>query len=61
MAYGERWANEGRSLVLQVPSTVLSAEANYAVNPLHPSFGTLGVGSAEEVTLDARFLRYLAV
>jgi len=58
VAYGERWLREGRSLVLAVPSVVLSAELNYVINPRHPRASTLVVSpTLEPFVYDARLLR----
>ena len=36
--FGRRWANELRSAVLVVPSSIMPMERNYVINPLHPDF-----------------------
>ena len=46
---GARWAVEKRSLVLQVPSARLPQEAIYLINPLHPHFTDLHVGSPQTI------------
>jgi RES domain-containing protein len=35
---GERWIREGRSAVLSVPSSIISKERNFILNPAHPEF-----------------------
>ncbi|MDQ3398477.1 MAG: RES family NAD+ phosphorylase [Deinococcota bacterium] len=52
--YGSAWANERRSLVLEVPSLVMPIERNYLLNPLHPEMAAVGVLRRELVTLDPR-------
>ncbi len=52
--YGSAWANERRSLVLEVPSLVMPIERNYLLNPLHPEMAAVRVLRRELVTLDPR-------
>jgi RES domain-containing protein len=41
---GKRWAQERRSLMLQVPSAVVRGEGwNYLINPLHPEISTVSI------------------
>ena len=56
-AVGDRWAAEGRSLILQVPSAIIPAAANFLINPLHPEFGKIVVGRPERFAFDPRLLR----
>ena len=51
---GDRWAREGRSAVLQVPSVVVPGHVNYLLNPAHPDFAQIRTGAAERVVLDPR-------
>lgn len=53
---GAAWATEARSLLLEVPSAVVPPEANLVLNPRHPDFGALEIGSAEPFDLDPRLL-----
>lgn len=53
---GTRWQREGRSVVLRVPSAVVPAQSNYLVNPEHPDFGELEVGTARPFPVDERLL-----
>lgn len=52
--YGSRWAKEGRSLLLAVPSIVVPIEKNYLLNPLHPLSKTSEILSQEIICLDRR-------
>jgi RES domain-containing protein len=36
--FGRRWANEKRSAVLSVPSSIVPVDRNFLINPLHPDF-----------------------
>ena len=53
---GDLWVREGRSAVLAVPSAILSGEPNYLLNPGHPDFKKIEIGSAEPFTFDPRLL-----
>jgi RES domain-containing protein len=52
--YGDAWAEEGRSLVLRVPSVVLPMSFNYLVNPKHPRFDAGAVTAHGPFEYDAR-------
>jgi RES domain-containing protein len=52
--YGSRWAKEGRSLLLQVPSIVVPVEKNYLLNPLHPLGKQITVLRQDIIRLDRR-------
>jgi RES domain-containing protein len=41
-------------VLLQVPSAVIRAEFNYLINPLHPRFEELVIGSPEPFRFDSR-------
>jgi len=51
---GTEWLASGRSAVLAVPSAVVPVETNYLLNPLHPDFPRIVVGTPEPFRLDAR-------
>lgn len=52
--YGSRWAKEGRSLLLGVPSIVVPVEKNYLLNPLHSSSDKIRVLKEDILRLDQR-------
>jgi RES domain-containing protein len=54
---GDLWVNSGRSLILKVPSAVLSLEDNYLLNPLHPDMNKVVIGTAEPIDVDIRIQR----
>jgi RES domain-containing protein len=56
-AMGADWCRSGSSAVLAVPSSVIPSETNYLLNPLHPSFGKIAVGAAQEFVTDLRLIR----
>lgn len=51
---GDRWLTEQASPVLGVPSAVIPLEHNYLINPLHPEFPRLTLGSPEPFGFDPR-------
>ena len=53
-ALGSAWAARMSSPVLAVPSAVIPAKTNYLRNPLHPQFGRIEIGEAEELVTDLR-------
>lgn len=55
--YGDRWAEEGRSLALRVPSVVLPMSHNYLINPNHPHFASATVTAHGGFAYDARIVR----
>jgi RES domain-containing protein len=53
---GDRWLEQSRTAVLQVPSKVIPAEANYVINPAHPDFPRLRFAEPEPFRFDERLL-----
>jgi RES domain-containing protein len=51
---GVTWAQAGRTAVLAVPSAVIPPESNYLLNPAHPSFSKIRIGTAERFSFDPR-------
>lgn len=56
-AIGSDWAQRRSSVVLAVPSAVIPSELNYLLNPLHPAFGRIEIGKAEDFVTDLRLIR----
>lgn len=54
---GDLWAAAGTSVVLQVPSAVLPAEHIFLLNPRHPDFSTLVIGSPSPFRFDRGLAR----
>jgi RES domain-containing protein len=53
-AFGERWHQARRSLLLIVPSLVARIESNFLINPEHPDFRGIAAGLHQPVWWDAR-------
>jgi len=56
-AIGADWIKRGSSAVLAVPSSVIPAEINYLLNPLHSSFKKIEIGEAQVFLTDLRLPR----
>jgi len=54
---GDAWAASGSSVVLQVPSVLIPAERNFLLNPRHPDFAKLSMGTPSRFRFDPRFAR----
>ena len=53
---GDSWATSRRSAVLRVPSAVIETEYNYLLNPAHPDFARISIGTPNAFELDLRLL-----
>jgi RES domain-containing protein len=51
---GDRWFQAGSTAILAVPSVVIPMEYNYLINPAHPDFAKLSLGSPQPFELDPR-------
>ncbi len=54
---GTRWFEEERSVVLSVPSAVISVARNFLINPFHPDFHALERGTPVPFSWDARLFQ----
>lgn len=54
---GRRWFDEGKTLLLIVPSALIPSEHNYLVNPNHADFTKIEVAEPIEFAFDARVLK----
>lgn len=52
--YGQRWLEEGKTAALKVPSAVVPVEFNYLLNPTHPEFSRIVIGSPARLAFDER-------
>lgn len=51
---GADWIQDQKSAVLKVPSSIISAEYNYLINPLHPDFKSIKLLKSEVFIFDRR-------
>lgn len=51
---GDIWAKENKSLILEVPSVIVSKEYNFLVNPLNKEYGKLKLIEIEAFSFDSR-------
>jgi len=54
---GDSWVESRESVILEVPSTIVPTEKNYLINPAHPDFKKLKIGSPTKIEFDPRLLR----
>jgi RES domain-containing protein len=55
-ALGDDWIASGTSVVLRVPSAIVGDESNYLLNPEHPNFHRLQIGTPRPFDFDTRLL-----
>jgi len=46
--YGADWLTQGETAVLKAPSVLIPSECNFILNPLHPDFQIIIIGSPED-------------
>jgi RES domain-containing protein len=51
---GDDWLAENRSVVLAVPSALISRERNFVLNPDHPDYGQVRITIQEPFVFDPR-------
>ena len=51
---GEKWISENDTAVLQVPSSIVSEEVNYLLNPKHKEFGEIKIVKRQPFVFDSR-------
>lgn len=56
---GKKWLEQQQSVLLQVPSSVVPSESNFLINPLHPQFAKLEIGSPQSLCIDQRISKLL--
>ncbi len=56
-AIGDRWIKKRKSVVLKVPSVVVPEEYNYLLNPNHPDFEKITIGTPIQYRFDPRLAR----
>lgn len=51
---GDQWVREKRSLLLQVPSSIIREEYNVLINPNHPEFSQVEIQQVTPFSFDDR-------
>ena len=51
---GEKWTKDSESAILQVPSSIVSEEINYLINPKHPDFKLIKIVKTQPFVFDTR-------
>ena len=54
---GDTWVREGRSPALLLPSVLLPHHHNLVLNPAHPAFERVSIGTPEPVPIDPRLVK----
>jgi RES domain-containing protein len=54
---GDKWFKEQRSAVLKVPSVVVPEENIYLLNPVHPDFTRIEIGTPVPYHFDTRLIK----
>ena len=52
--FGDQWIEERRTAVLAVPSSIISSERNYVLNPAHPAFRKIHFSLPQAFVFDPR-------
>lgn len=58
-AIGDKWARDGKSAILAVPSALIPDETNYLLNPAHRDFRKIAVGAPQPFDFDYRIARLI--
>ena len=53
---GDAWLTEARSPALQVTSSIITEEPNYVLNPKHPQFDRIKIGTSKPFAFDPRLI-----
>ena len=51
---GDEWALKEQSVILKVPSAIITQESNYIINVMHPDFRKVKIGVEEPFSFDPR-------
>jgi RES domain-containing protein len=58
-ARGDEWLRAGATALLQVPSVIVPAAANYLLNPAHPDAARISIASGLRAPFDPRLMAFL--
>ena len=53
---GQKWIEQAKHAVLKIPSTVISEEHNFLINPAHPDFSAIEIGKPQRFEFDERLI-----
>lgn len=53
-AVGDAWVRSGESAIFRVPSVLIPAEYNLILNPIHPDFHKIVIGTPEDFNFYSR-------
>jgi RES domain-containing protein len=56
MTIGDEWLRSKASPVLRVPSVIIPDESNFLLNPAHPDFAKLSIGTLKDFWFDSRLV-----
>ena len=51
---GDKWYNEGKAMILKVPSAVMPEAFNYVINSEHPDYGKIKLVDTTDLVPDER-------
>jgi RES domain-containing protein len=54
---GDSWVESRESVILEVPSAIVPTEKNFLINPVHPDFSKLKIGSPAKFEFDPRLIK----
>jgi RES domain-containing protein len=57
ISIGDEWLMSVRTAVLRVPSAIIPQEYNYLLNPAHPDFVNIKIGTPENFNFDQRLFK----
>lgn len=55
---GDQWVREKASVLLRVPSRIVSVERNYLLNPRHPGAARVRLGEPQPFHYDHRLIKH---
>ncbi len=54
---GDQWVLKQQSVLLEVPSVLVSEESNFLINPAHPDFRQISIGQPKPFEFDPRLIK----
>jgi RES domain-containing protein len=54
---GDTWVESQESVIIEVPSAIVTAEKNFLINPAHPDFSKLKIGNPTKLEFDPRLIK----